>query len=174
MLKSFVVIHDYRLAFVINNARTLVERIKATLRGIETSRKSQSDLKSKSKSNKFCCACCNARVSAPCYVCVDCTRDTFVCNGCEVREAQALKDGPAPYHGRFHITIRLFDTTEEKFEQDATDVTIKRLEGLESTLQDRVNVLEERLSKLEGKLDERFNSFEALLTQLMRMKEDGM
>lgn len=78
-----------------------------------------------------------------------------------------LPNGPASQHQLSHITIRLYDTNEEKFEQDATDLTLKRLEGLEMVLRDRVAALDERLIKLEGKLDERLNSFEVLLKKLV-------
>jgi predicted nuclease with TOPRIM domain len=82
-----------------------------------------------------------------------------------------LPNGPAPGHKRSHITIHIFDNNEENFEQAAADMTLKRLDGLESILQDRVTVLEGRIDKLEGKLDERFGSLEALLKQLIPTKE---
>lgn len=98
-------------------------------------------------------------------------RDTFICNECDSTNAPVLSNGPSPLHEPSHITVRLVDTHEEKFEQDATDVTIKRLEALEKALQDRVNVLEERLNKIDGKLEERFSSLETLLRQLIGVKE---
>ncbi len=78
-----------------------------------------------------------------------------------------LPNGPAPHHELSHITIRLYDTNEEKFEKDAMDVTLKRLEGLEKVLCDQVTALDERLKKIEGKLEERLNSFEVLLKKLV-------
>ncbi|KAF9447895.1 hypothetical protein P691DRAFT_705894 [Macrolepiota fuliginosa MF-IS2] len=168
MLKTTTVIHDYQISFLIKDARALVERIKDTLRDVETSRKSL-PLDAKTRS-KFACACCNKAVHFPCYVCATCTRDTFICNECDSRDAMTLSNGPSPLHEHSHITVRLFDTNEEKFEQDVNDATLKRLEGLEKVLQDRVGALEERLGKLEGKLDERFTSFESLLKQLISTK----
>lgn len=62
-------------------------------------------------------------------------------------------NGAGPYHENSHITVRLYNTDEELFEKDATDVVFKRLEGLESALRNRAGALDERLTKLEDKLD---------------------
>ncbi|KAF9447906.1 hypothetical protein P691DRAFT_775794 [Macrolepiota fuliginosa MF-IS2] len=173
MLKTDSVLPDYWIPFLIKEARALVGRIKGALRDAEASHKSlQPGVKTGSQ---FTCACCNEPVSLPCYVCASCTQDTFICNECDSKDAEVLSNRPSSLHERFHTLIRLFDTSEEKFERDAKDVTFKRLEGLEKVLEDRVGALEERLgkleSKLEGKLEERFNSFELLLRQLIDAKQ---
>jgi hypothetical protein len=47
-----------------------------------------------------------------------------------------LPDGLVPHHDLPHIAVCLYDTNEEKFEQDAADLTLKRIEGLEMVLRD--------------------------------------
>lgn len=79
MLKTFVTIHEYRVAFLIRDARVLVERIKNTLRDVEGGRSTSQppDSKSKGKLNKSRCACCNQAISFPCYICAICSTSYF-------------------------------------------------------------------------------------------------
>ncbi len=70
-------------------------------------------------------------------------------------------------HEPSHITIRLYDTAEEKFEKGAADAVLKRLEGLEKVMHSQTSALDARLTNLEDKLEGFLHSFEVLSKRLL-------
>ncbi|KXN86242.1 hypothetical protein AN958_10320 [Leucoagaricus sp. SymC.cos] len=137
------------------------------------------------ESNKVICACCAKKVTPPCWACVTCTRDTFICNECDTKKVLPLKDGSSPSHKLSHPLVRIRDTslsgqavsTEDRLnalEQRLIMLEHKVAEGfaaIDAKFENRIARLEtrveERLAKLETYTEERFDTVEAVLRQIM-------
>ncbi|KAJ7124548.1 hypothetical protein C8R44DRAFT_704054 [Mycena epipterygia] len=173
-------IHDGELAAVLPQARVVADRVKAAFRasgsllarleggpsmgerGGNTHSGYVPTYIPKAPQSEMVCCCCGEVVSCPCWVCITCVPDTFICSDCDTNKATALADGPCPSHDRDHplVQIRDSDPIPEPLTTDSrlADLEVK-LAGLETKVEDRLAALEE---KLEG----RFLTLETLLQQI--------
>ncbi|KAJ7131765.1 hypothetical protein C8R43DRAFT_895670, partial [Mycena crocata] len=169
-------IHDGELATLVPQARVVVDRVKAAVRAsvsllsrIDTT-PSFGDHGANNHmgyalprvSAEMMCCCCNEVVSCPCWACVTCVPDTFVCVNCDAKNATVLPDGPSPYHDLDHplIQIKDGDPVPEPLTTDSRLVLLEaKMAGLDSKI-------EERLAALEERFEGRFLTLETLLQQI--------
>jgi len=93
------------------------------------------------------CAACEKTVTQPCWYCVQCKDDTFICTSCDNKRLEKLKNGHIPAH----------------------DLVKCKQTGKEGTasLEDRLATLEERLGEIESKVDVRFSKVEKMLKAVL-------
>ncbi|KAF9557963.1 hypothetical protein CPC08DRAFT_736574 [Agrocybe pediades] len=177
ILKVEETLHDYHLAHVIGKSRSTLNHAKSLFRALESSTHTSSEgpqldnydtAKRPAETVEPLCASCNARVSTPCWVCVVCTKDTYVCDACDVNKLSASIRGPSPHHRRNHPLVRLRDcavagqraTTEERLA-----ALQQRITNMENKMITELVIIEaetkEQLSNMERRLKERMAVFEA-------------
>ncbi|KAJ7657340.1 hypothetical protein DFH06DRAFT_991084, partial [Mycena polygramma] len=159
MIKSFRRIHDGELAWVIPEARVVAERAKkafheaaSLLSRMGSSKRSGHSRKSKHAA-KTCC-CCEQPVSCPCWVCLDCVEEPYICMDCDAKRAPHNPE-LVPSHGLNHPLVYILDSDPIP-EILTTDL---RLAELETKMQG----LDSKMASLEEKLDTKFASLEAIL-----------
>ncbi|KIK51274.1 hypothetical protein GYMLUDRAFT_208804 [Collybiopsis luxurians FD-317 M1] len=154
MLKTERVISDGELAWAVPKGRAVAARAKKLFRSKSsaTNRHATDGIKDgkpdKTQQTETLCCCCREEVDAPCWVCLSCTPDTYICDACEKERTQVQADGPNKWHEHKHHLIRIHDPEE-----------IPDCPSVES-----------RLLALEGNLtavNTRLESFEAMLKQLL-------
>ncbi|KAJ4475478.1 hypothetical protein J3R30DRAFT_3375675 [Lentinula aciculospora] len=161
MLKVDSVILDGLLAWAIPEAHHVATRVKRVFRTKqsrinEAQQEGTKDARpKKSKRMETMCCCCGKEVNTPCWVCLFCTPDTYVCDECERSRIPVLSDGPASWHEHKDHLIRIHDA-EEAEELSATDAKLSlvenRLVGVENQFIEFKGVVNERLSQLEDTL----------------------
>lgn len=180
-------LHDFYFLRVVENAKATIEKMKNLFRMLEANA-AQPDENTDTEEeagHKVICACCAKKVMPPCWACVMCSRDTFICNECDTNKVLPLQDGPSPSHKLSHPLVRIRDTslsgqaatTEDRLnalEQRLIVLEHKVADGfasVDSKFEDRIAKLErrveERLNKLETYNEERFDTIEAVLRQIM-------
>ncbi|KAJ6579585.1 hypothetical protein DFH09DRAFT_1246123 [Mycena vulgaris] len=159
-------VHDGELATVLPQARVVANRVKAAFRA---SKSLLSRLEAgpslgdhHAQNLPMVCCCCGEVISCPCWACVTCVPDTFICSDCDGGKATALPDGPSPHHNRDHPLVQIRDS-EPVLEPLTTESRLADLEAKISGLESKV---EERLSALEEKLEGRFLTLETILQQI--------
>ncbi|KDR67823.1 hypothetical protein GALMADRAFT_129997 [Galerina marginata CBS 339.88] len=189
MVKVEETLHDFYFAQVVESARTIISRVKGLFRAIESSADdlalSKESKPEEEERHEPICACCNKRVSTPCWACVVCTRDTFICTDCDSRRLRSLPDGPSPGHKLNHPLVRVRDSTvagqnastEERLtalQQRLLSMEHKMTAGLaaidakvDERLTNLENRVEQRLANFEAKAELRFDTMEALVRQLV-------
>jgi len=103
-------------------------------------RETLSDLKAQ-KEPMPQCAHCKESVSQPCWYCVDCTKERFICDDCEYK-CLAFND----VHTKKHILVRVTDKVVEAVV--STEDRLRTVEGQLKSVQDRLREMEGLLSKL--------------------------
>ncbi|TFK44065.1 hypothetical protein BDQ12DRAFT_593650, partial [Crucibulum laeve] len=142
MIKVEQTIHDHDLARTTEASRATIDRIKALFRTIEVATIHEGDrthVPDGLPVSEHVCACCEKHVLPPCWACVVCTRDTFVCLECDLKRAPALPVGPSPGHTLSHPLVRIRDTS---------------ISGPNATAEERLASLEQRMISLEFKVSE--------------------
>ncbi|KAJ7457844.1 hypothetical protein FB451DRAFT_1509189 [Mycena latifolia] len=163
LVKTFRRIHDGEMAWLIPEARVVATRVKkafheanSLLARIEGGGKTGSHAnKTKSSQSEKICCCCGEPVSCPCWVCVACVEDTYVCVDCDTKRATALPDGVSPKHTLSDPLVQILDS-EPIPEPLTTDVRLSELET-------KMLGLDSKMAALEEKLESRFGSLEAIL-----------
>ncbi|KAF9444007.1 hypothetical protein P691DRAFT_712505 [Macrolepiota fuliginosa MF-IS2] len=183
MVKVEETLHDFYFIRVVENAKVTIEKMKNLFRVLEANAlhpEENADSEGEDR-HRVVCACCAKQVTTPCWACVICSRDTFVCNECDTNRTPPLQNGPSSHHQLSHPLVRIRDTslsgqtvtTEERLnalEQRLIMMEHKVSEGFAAVdekferLESRV---EERLTKLETYAVERFDTMEAVLRQIM-------
>ncbi|KAF8149382.1 hypothetical protein B0H34DRAFT_785385 [Crassisporium funariophilum] len=188
MVKVEETLHDFSFAQVVEAARTTISRIKGVLRTVEAVRISSESAREKhpetNEAHEIACTCCGKDVSTPCWACVICTRDTFVCLDCDSRRMRSLPDGPSPSHRPAHTLVRIRDssvagqsaTTEERLaalQQRFITLEHKMASGLaaiDAKVEERLSSLgqrvDNRLAIFEANAELRFDTLEAVLRQV--------
>ncbi|KIK51733.1 hypothetical protein GYMLUDRAFT_120582, partial [Collybiopsis luxurians FD-317 M1] len=138
MLKVDRVIQDGELAWAIPEAREIATRVKELFRSQNTltTRLAKDSIKdgradkTKLLQVEALCCCCGKGVDTPCWICLSCSPDTFICDGCEKNRTSVLLDGPSKWHQHKHHLIRIHDglQTADRL------VTHSRLHALEGKL----------------------------------------
>ncbi|KAF9220899.1 hypothetical protein BS17DRAFT_820097 [Gyrodon lividus] len=107
------------------------------------------------------CVGCDAEIRAPCWYCVTCDTDAFVCDDCDSNDASSFSDP----HELSHPIVRCHgppsdqsEPSERESDERITDVEKEiaslneRLAGLEKKLEGSQNVLTEKLAGIEALL----------------------
>ncbi|KAJ7578160.1 hypothetical protein C8J56DRAFT_797697, partial [Mycena floridula] len=196
LVKADHFLHDGDLAWALPEALVVVERVKTTFREMGSllnrlSDPSAEDVNAedghKTKGEKVdepTCCCCGSCIELPCWACLSCSPDTYICLDCDSNKVKALENGPTPWHLLRHPLVLIRDS-EEDVEPPDTDT---RIEGLEKALgevdtkigdldtgvhnrlqvlQTRFESLEAKIQGLEDKVDSKFAKLESLLQNIV-------
>ncbi|KAJ7151760.1 hypothetical protein C8R43DRAFT_886602, partial [Mycena crocata] len=166
LIKTYRRIHDSEISWLVPEARVVADRVKkrfktanSLLARIEGAAKPGGHTsKSKvDKSQRYCC-CCGEVMATPCWVCIDCSDDTYVCMDCDAKRATALTDGVSPNHTLSDPLVQILDS-EPIPEPLTTDLRLSELET-------KMVGLDSKIAALEEKLDTRFGSLETILQSI--------
>ncbi|KAF9440058.1 hypothetical protein P691DRAFT_768352 [Macrolepiota fuliginosa MF-IS2] len=149
MVKVEETLHDSYFIRVVENAKVTIEKIKNLFRVLEANAlhpKENADPEGED-GPKVMCACCTKKVVMPCWACVICSRDTFICNECDANRTSPLQSGPSPYHKLSHPLVRIRGTP---------------LSGKLVSAEERLNNLEQRLIMLEHKVADGFAATDSM------------
>ncbi|KAF9447894.1 hypothetical protein P691DRAFT_705890 [Macrolepiota fuliginosa MF-IS2] len=177
LIKARQFIHKYFFAWLINEARLMTTRLKKTFAELLT-REEEGDTHGVGEHHtptgghsELLCGCCAKPVRIPCWICITCARETYVCDDCEEKESPVLKEGPGcTIHRPDHHLLRLHNLELARFERERVDPTVARINALETTVNERFEALEStvesRIATLESKVEARLASFESLLRRI--------
>ncbi|TFK64971.1 hypothetical protein BDN72DRAFT_846149 [Pluteus cervinus] len=164
MVKTEQTLHDFDFARIVETAKGMSDRIKGAFRSIESAmppplvvpgvpgiqglpgiglRVAGSPMipglpmtmGGEDHKSQPVCACCEKRAIPPCWVCLICNKDTYICFDCDYNRRPA---NSASGHLFSHALVRIRDTSTEG----------------ETSLDDRLHSLEHRILTLEYKLTE--------------------
>ncbi|KAH9484737.1 hypothetical protein JR316_0001637 [Psilocybe cubensis] len=190
IIKVEETLHDFYFAKVVESARTVVSRTKGIFRALESAGL-HSDVNHTQRQDaeeavsEPTCACCNKRVTTPCWACVVCVRDTYICIDCDSRRLRSSPEGPSPGHKLNHPLVRIQDSivagqhtsTEQvlsSLQQRVLSMEQKLTAGLaaiDAKVEERMSRLEsrveEQLASMQAKAELRFESMEALMRQMI-------
>ncbi|KAG6815782.1 hypothetical protein H0H87_011401 [Tephrocybe sp. NHM501043] len=168
LLRGDRFLHDCERAWMIPAARTLSERVKNTFqeRALASS-DNKNDLKEHDGRERDCssnenitCVFCKNDISLPCWVCLECPGDSFVCDNCDKKHQlpplpEKMVTTPA---SMIHAMLRIKDDKPVEIPDDDQLVRVeKRLTGVKTNV-------EERLDNLEKHLITRTAALESILT----------
>ncbi|SJK96921.1 uncharacterized protein ARMOST_00170 [Armillaria ostoyae] len=173
LLKFDTVVLDGRLRWIIPEARSMVVRIKKEFRSslknrIEPVEKSGSSHSSQSKKEVPTaaappkCRCCGKVVSLPCWVCLICTIDAYVCDECDAEKKEPMPDDP---HELGEPLLRIADCNPP-VEVVATDVKLAALEK-------KFDKVDQRLAALEDRVESRLSAMETMLMEYFSSSANG-
>ncbi|KAF8516788.1 hypothetical protein JB92DRAFT_2909192 [Gautieria morchelliformis] len=113
------------------------------------------------------CIGCDASLTQPCWYCVQCEDESFICNECDAKGLASF-DKSDKYKGAHdydtHDLVRCQELVAD------VDASIEeQLASLEAKFANHEKVMDERLVKLESKVDDRLSKVEKLL-ELMHKK----
>ncbi|KAJ6573432.1 hypothetical protein DFH09DRAFT_916098 [Mycena vulgaris] len=163
LAKTFRRIHDGEMAWLVPEARVVAARVKKVFKAassllsrIEGGAKvgGHAGKTKSSESEKICC-CCGEPVTCPCWVCITCVPDTYICVDCDAKRATAIPDGVSPKHTLSDPLVQILDG-EPIPEPLTTDLRLSELET-------KMLGLDSKMAALEEKLESRFGSLEAML-----------
>ncbi|KAK0194918.1 hypothetical protein F5146DRAFT_924474 [Armillaria mellea] len=171
LLKFDSVILDGRLRGIIPEARRRVTRIKfqSSLKNhIEPVEKTSSSHTNQSKkepptaAEPSKCRCCGKVVSLPCWVCLICTIDAYVCDECDATRKEPMSGDP---HALGQPLLRIADCNP-LVEVVATDVKLTSLEK-------KFDKVDQRLAKLEERVESRLSAMETMLKEYFSCSTNG-
>ncbi|KAK0462478.1 uncharacterized protein EV420DRAFT_1265318 [Desarmillaria tabescens] len=165
LLKFDSVVLDGRLRWMIPEARSMVVRIKKEFRSslknrIEPMEKSGSSHSSQSKKEASTaasppkCRCCGKVISLPCWVCLICTIDAYVCDECDAEKKEPMPGDP---HELGEPLLRIADCNPPA-EVVATEVKLAALEK-------KFDKVDQRLAALEDRVENRLSAMETILKE---------
>ncbi|GLB44990.1 hypothetical protein LshimejAT787_1900680 [Lyophyllum shimeji] len=178
-------LHDYHIVRIVGAARTTFERVTALFRSLESVHlrpdedRNPTSHRDEGKTS-LSCACCGNHVLPPCWVCIVCTKDTFICADCDSKRLPSQ----TPAHTLTHAVVRIHDrsaggrsaTADDRLlalEQQLLAMEHRVAEGfavMESRAEERYAALEarveERLVALETRLEDRLSTMEVVLRQI--------
>ncbi|KIK64541.1 hypothetical protein GYMLUDRAFT_416337 [Collybiopsis luxurians FD-317 M1] len=153
MIKVERVMQDGLLGWAVPEGREVASRVKELLRSKNSSTKQTAtdDVKDgrpdKLKRAETLCCCCNKEVDAPCWVCLFCSPDTYICDTCEKERTPVLADGPGKWHEHKDHLIRIHDT-EEIIDHPSVESRLNTLEGKLATVETRLESFEAMLKQI--------------------------
>ncbi|KAF5348141.1 hypothetical protein D9756_010783 [Leucocoprinus leucothites] len=164
----------YTMSWQIREARSMTERLKKALIEASTINSSDNNLGlgntqvvSSEKRSELQCSFCTKPVTVPCWACITCAPDILICEDCEKKGASLLETPPAGTSHRIdHPLIRLHNLLPERFEQEKVDVTVARIDDLETSVGKKVAELDTRIANLESTIEAKLASFESLLKKI--------
>ncbi|KAG7442638.1 uncharacterized protein BT62DRAFT_954741 [Guyanagaster necrorhizus] len=173
LLKFDSVVLDGRLRWMIPEARSMVVRIKGEFRSslknrVEPVEKSSSSHGSQSKKEALTpaappkCRCCGKVVSIPCWVCLICTIDAYVCDECDAKKKEPMPGDP---HELGEPLLRIADCNPP-VEVVATEVKLAALEK-------KFDKVDQRLAALEDRVESRLSLMETMLKEYFSSSTHG-
>ncbi|KAJ4467636.1 hypothetical protein C8J55DRAFT_438415 [Lentinula edodes] len=155
MLKVDSVIHDGELAWAIPKAQSIAARIRELLwsKYNQTLPEGSSSKVEKIKRAEMHCCCCSKEVHAPCWICLHCPRDTYICDTCETAMNPVDPKGPGKLHKHKHHLIRIPKTIKPA-DLPTVDARLLTLEEKLAAVEVRLETFENRFSKLENMLQQ--------------------
>ncbi|KAJ7162376.1 hypothetical protein C8R46DRAFT_904554 [Mycena filopes] len=162
LVKTFRRIQDGDLAWTIPEARRVAARAKKAFADATSlltrlgDKKGAGHSKKRKAAVKYC-VCCAKPVSPPCWLCVDCVDETYICVDCDTKRAKPLPDNE-DWHALSHALVEIYNS-EPIVESLSTDSKLAELES-------QVLSLDSRMAALEEKLETRFTSLEAVLNRI--------
>ncbi|KAH7909808.1 hypothetical protein BJ138DRAFT_1010091 [Hygrophoropsis aurantiaca] len=114
------------------------------------------------------CINCEELISAPCWYCVTCDMDVFICDECDLKKLFDWKHG----HSHEHPLVRCQEPSKPLAEDSTTEAGISeaRLSEVEhniTTLGERLANLEVTMEKQQAVINQRFSTLEDLLKQVI-------
>lgn len=173
LLKFDSVILDGRLRWIIPEARSMVSRIKKDFRTslknrIKPVEKSGSSHTSQSKKEAPTaavtpkCRCCGKVVLLPCWVCLICAIDAYVCDECDATRKEPMPGDP---HELGEPLLRIADCIPP-VESVATDLKLASLEK-------KFDKVDQRLATLEDRVENRLSAMETMLKEYFASTANG-
>ncbi|KAK0215121.1 hypothetical protein IW262DRAFT_1278423, partial [Armillaria fumosa] len=165
LLKFDNIILDARLRWIIPKARSMIIRIKEELRyslknTIKPVEKSGSFLSSQTNNEMPTaatppkCRCCDKDISLPCWVCLVCKMDAYICDECGAEMKQSL---PNNSHKLGEPLLRISDY--------APRMEVVPTEEKLAILDKKFDAVDQRLAALENRVESRFTAIEAMLKE---------
>ncbi|KAJ7031624.1 hypothetical protein C8F04DRAFT_1110026 [Mycena alexandri] len=106
------------------------------------------------------CRVCTKPVSQPCWYCVQCAEESFICWDCDLKGAEVVKFGDHDFHT--HDLVRVQELEEER------DLSVEeRLGELEERFTKHEKAMDERMGRMQAAVDGRMEKVEKLLEQLL-------
>ncbi|PPR01646.1 hypothetical protein CVT24_001622 [Panaeolus cyanescens] len=184
VIKVEETLHDFYFARVVEAARAQVGQAKNVFRMMETNEEGGNVRMSVVSDNghQVLCVCCAKPMSTPCWACVICAKDVFICTECD---RQRISPPPLSSHKLNHPLIRIRDTSimgPDATAEERISALQQRVINLEHKLSTRLAVMdakveerlmameqrvEQRLIDFEAKAELRFDTLEALMKQLV-------
>ncbi|KAJ7788922.1 hypothetical protein B0H14DRAFT_3503613 [Mycena olivaceomarginata] len=126
MIETTRPIHDGEMAVLVKS-KELAQTVKTVFNGND---------------HKSCC-CCGVSVAPPCWVCIVCDEDTYVCKACHTKRAAALPDAEnsTPKHTLAHLLLWIFDKIPIE-EVSSADIAASF-----TTLEARIAAMEEKFER---------------------------
>ncbi|KIM34875.1 hypothetical protein M413DRAFT_450024 [Hebeloma cylindrosporum] len=156
LIRSTHRIHECELASMIPQARLRSERIKSSFRTVEAKDKVPNETSSVDSDQEardapavvpFRCACCSDKITLPCWVCLGCALDTFICLDCDVKRRPVSRDEvQAAAHSYGHPLLRLYDSAEAKPVGVKSGRLERHLQEMETRINDGLSSLEEKVN----------------------------
>ncbi|KAF9447847.1 hypothetical protein P691DRAFT_775829, partial [Macrolepiota fuliginosa MF-IS2] len=191
MIKARQYVPRYFFAWLINEARSTAIRLKAAFTALaaEEEEEQSGDTQGVGENDapaggdsEMLCGCCAKPVDIPCWVCITCVPETYICKDCEEKELPVLVGGPgSPTHCPDHHLLRIHNLAPVRFEREKVDPTVAHINALETNVDKRLGVLESavrtrivtmestvesRITTLESKIRARLEALETLLAQV--------
>ncbi|KAJ7325560.1 hypothetical protein DFH08DRAFT_886888 [Mycena albidolilacea] len=137
MIETTRPIHDGEMAVLVPKSKELAQTVKTVFNGND---------------HKSCC-CCGVSVAPPCWVCIVCDEDTYVCKACHAKRATVLPDGEnsTPKHTLAHLLLWIFDKIPIE-EVSSADIAAS------------FTTLEARIAAMEDKFERRLLTLENYFT----------
>ncbi|KAF8516802.1 hypothetical protein JB92DRAFT_2909317 [Gautieria morchelliformis] len=110
------------------------------------------------------CIGCDASLTQPCWYCVQCGDESFICNECDAKGLAAFKKSHKYKGAHDYDTHDLVRCQELVADVDAS--IEEQLASLEAKFANHEKVMDERLVKLESKVDDRLCKVEKLLESM--------
>lgn len=162
------VVHNRALGSLATSAKEAVDRGKFAI-----GRSKQLEGADVDVDPKWYCSCCDDPIYMPCWVCMTCAKETFICDACNTANAACDEEG----HVDAHPLIRLNKSAaaegsaiesrllslETRFKED-WQVMSERVGHLGERLEAHENVIHDRLRALETMVEERLATVEGLLS----------
>ncbi|KAF9053115.1 hypothetical protein BJ165DRAFT_1523845 [Panaeolus papilionaceus] len=163
LLRHVDCMHMHEYQHYIPKAQQTVKQTKATFRDKDQPTKNTQVMR---RLERMQCHYCRQAVKLPCWVCLDCENDTYICKSCDIKESKkhllspfhlqsSVLSKPAiaeTMHSFSHTMIRITDSSAEQRKQDSLvvlrDTIDRRLKHLETSLETRMTTMESMLSKL--------------------------
>ncbi|KAF9050511.1 hypothetical protein BJ165DRAFT_1525732 [Panaeolus papilionaceus] len=161
MIKVEETLHDFYFAKVVEAAKARVGEAKNVFRTLEI-KEGDGNVRVSMVSetgHEVACACCSKIMSTPCWACVVCVKDVFICTDCDRHRILPPSDSPASSHKPNHPLIRIRDTS---------------IVGPDATPEERLNALQQRLVTLEHKLSTRLAAMDAKVEDRLMAMESRM
>ncbi|KAJ7757035.1 hypothetical protein B0H16DRAFT_1721499 [Mycena metata] len=106
------------------------------------------------------CRVCTKPAVQPCWYCVQCGEESFICWDCDLKGAEVAKFGEHDFYT--HDLVRVQELVEEH------DLSVEeRLGGLEDRFTKHEKAMDERLGRMEATVNGRMDKVEKLLEQLL-------